>query len=54
MDGIAELFETQGTFLALSARRGRGGMLKLRDGTRKSDELFNYSLESASNQPQVG
>jgi hypothetical protein len=26
-------------------------MLELRDGTRKSDKQFSYSLESASNQP---
>ncbi len=54
MGQIAELFEIQGTLPALSTRKGRGGMLRLRDGTRKSDKLFNYSLESASNQPQVG
>jgi hypothetical protein len=27
-----------------------GGVLKLRDGTRKSDKQFSYSLESTSNQ----
>jgi hypothetical protein len=54
MGQIAELFEAQGTLSALSTKRGRRGVLRLRDGTRKSDKLFNYSLRYASNQPQVG
>jgi hypothetical protein len=54
MGQITELFEVRGMLLALSTRRGRGGVLRLQDGTKKSDKLFNYSLKSASNQPQVG
>ncbi len=51
MGETTELFEAQGTLPALSTRRGRGGVLRLRDGIRKSDKLFNYSFEYASNQP---
>jgi hypothetical protein len=39
--------------LALSTRRGIGGVLKLRDGTRKSDKLFTCSNMHQTNQ-QVG
>jgi hypothetical protein len=32
--------ELEGMLPALSTRRGRGGVLRLRDGTRKSDKLL--------------
>ncbi len=54
MGQITELFEARGTLPTFNTRKGRGDVLRFRDGTRKSDKLFNYSLESASNQPQVG
>ncbi len=37
--------------LTRSTLKGWRGVLELRDGTRKSDKKFSYSLEYASNQP---
>jgi len=45
-----ELWGLEGMLPALSTKRGRGGVLKLRDGTRKRTS-FTYLLELVSNQP---
>ncbi len=53
MGQTVELFEVRSMLPTFSIKRGRKGVLRLRDGTKKSDKLFNYSLGSTSSQLQV-
>jgi hypothetical protein len=48
---IAEEQRAGAHSLARNTLKGFRGVLELRDGTRKSDKQFSYSLESVSNQP---